>query len=66
MNPNGFNHLNMSFTIAQTIRKPSPYQVQGNYYKFVDRVEEGLPFIPEPDIKDFSEALDVIARIKAM
>lgn len=61
MNPNEFNHLNMSFTIAQTIRKPSPYQVQGNYYKFVDQVEEGLPFIPEPEL-DVSEAKNLLAQ----
>ena len=66
MNPDAFNHLNMSYTIVPTIRK-NPFAIKSDY-KFTQYVEEGRPVLPEvsePEIVDCSDALSVIASIKA-
>lgn len=59
MNPNEFNHLNMSFRIVPTVRK-NPY-AQKSAYKFKQYIEEGRVELPEPEL-DVTQARDLLAQ----
>lgn len=64
MNPEDVNRY--TFTIVPTIGK-NPWAVQ-TAYKHKQYIEQGRPVMPEPtepDIVDCSDALAVIASIKA-
>lgn len=66
MNPNDFKHFNMSFRIVPTIGK-NPF-AQADAYKHTQHIEAGRPIFPEPaepENMDCSDALAVIASIKA-